>query len=193
MQFDLIISKRSMQRACRIAGIVALMITLAALAWFWSTPKATVQFSPGQTLAVVRVTGVVDGDTLKVRDPQYGLINVRLFGIDCPEHDQPYGAEATAFTRKTILAKDVALTVKGQDKWGRFIAQVKTDESILNEQLLEHGLAWWSYKYAPGILDYQRFEANARAARIGLWSDTNAISPWAWRDAQKHLESQRSH
>lgn len=192
MQFDLIISKRSMQRGYRVAGVLALMITLAVLAWRWSKPKAPVQFSPGQALASVRVTKVIDGDTFKVHDPRYGLINIRLFGIDCPEHDQPYGMEATEFSRKAILNRDVALTVRGQDKWGRFTAQMQINDGVLNDRLLEHGLAWWSSNYAPGALNYQRAEAKAKAARIGLWSDVNAISPWIWRDTSKHLESQRS-
>jgi micrococcal nuclease len=52
---------------------------------------------------------------------------------------------------------------------------------ILNHELVRRGLAWWYRQYAPNDASLARLEAEARAARIGLWSGTDPTPPWTWR------------
>lgn len=52
---------------------------------------------PGLSLAwEAEVIRVIDGDSFKVRRVDTGEeVHIRLFGIDCPEYDQPFGNAAT--------------------------------------------------------------------------------------------------
>jgi hypothetical protein len=42
-------------------------------------------------------------------------------------------------------------------------------------------MAWWYKKYAPGDATLARLEAEARAAKRGLWAQASPIAPWDWR------------
>ena len=128
------------------------------------------------------VTDVVDGDTIKFRDVNLGVLTLRLHGIDAPERGQPFGQEATEFNRSSILGKEVAIFVHSRDKYGRFVVVLLYDGGrILNEDLIRSGWAWWYRRYAPANLRYRELEAQARAERVGLWCDGNATAPWIWR------------
>ena len=45
------------------------------------------------------------------------------------------------------------------------------------------GFVWWLRKYAPGDATLAWLEAEARAARRGLWSQASPIAPW---DSRQH-------
>ena len=97
---------------------------------------------------VYQVRRVVDGDTLLLRDGN----RVRLMGVDTPEtvkpdHPvEPWGAEATAFTRNFVAAGPVRLAFDRVrlDRFNRYLAYVWVDDKLLNEELLRAGLARWS-------------------------------------------------
>ncbi|MBD0327960.1 MAG: thermonuclease family protein [Pyrinomonadaceae bacterium] len=65
--------------------------------------------------ATVRVTGVVDGDTIQIYPAVDGKDKVRLIGVDTPETKdpecpiQPYGLEAAEFTKSQLESKQVGL------------------------------------------------------------------------------------
>jgi micrococcal nuclease len=42
-------------------------------------------------------------------------------------------------------------------------------------------MAWWFHRYAPSDADLARLENEAKASRIGLWSQPNPAAPWNWR------------
>jgi hypothetical protein len=42
-------------------------------------------------------------------------------------------------------------------------------------------MGWHFVRYAPHDRELARLEAEARKARVGLWSDPNPIPPWEWR------------
>ena len=143
--------------------------------------------APG--LPAARVTRVVDGDTIHValngRDE-----TVRLIGVDTPEtvHPEkpvePYGPEASAFTKSRLNGKTVYLEfdVQERDKYGRLLAYVWLDEpgeitdaeirmKMINAILLLEGYAQLltvppNVKYADHFVRYQR---EAREAGKGLW------------------------
>lgn len=137
--------------------------------------------APG--LPAARITRVVDGDTIHValngRDE-----TVRLIGVDTPEtvHPEkpvePYGPEASAFTKSRLNGKTVYLEfdVQERDKYGRLLAYVWLDEpgeitDVFNAVLLLEGYAQLltvppNVKYADHFVRYQR---EAREAGKGLW------------------------
>lgn len=77
--------------------------------------------------------------------------------IDTPEtvHPtkpvQPFGVEASNFTKEKLTGKDVQLEmdVGERDKYGRVLAYVYIDNTMINEQLLEKGLARVAYVNEP--------------------------------------------
>jgi endonuclease YncB( thermonuclease family) len=135
-----------------------------------------------------KVVAVIDGDTLSVLH-NGGKERVILYGIDCPESTQEFGPEAQKYTDESCYGKMVTIETKGTDPRGRTIAVVTLpDGNSLNKQLLEQGLAWWSDKFAPGETRFQVLQASARTKKIGLWSGSNPIPPWLFRNGDKGVQ-----
>jgi endonuclease YncB( thermonuclease family) len=134
-----------------------------------------------------KVVMVLEGDTLAIEGPT-GPITLRLHGVDCPEPGQPHADQARQLTSRLALGKLASAALVGEkDPNGRARARIcvrgAPPDSLrcLEEELLRAGLAW----HDP--LDTQRdlgkLQAQARAARRGLWADASATSPWEWRKA----------
>ncbi len=136
-----------------------------------------------------RVVGVVDGDTIDVIAGR-ATTRVRLWGIDCPEMGQPFGKAAKHFTSEACFGKAVALEERGKDRYGRALAIVRlADGRSLNSALVQEGLAWWYYSFAPKALDLATGERDARRARKGLWADPDPVPPWSWRKLKRRVPS----
>lgn len=127
--------------------------------------------------ATATITRVVDGDTIEISPSVEGLWTVRLIGVDTPETyggAQPYGQEASDFTRQNLEGREVALEldVEKVDPYGRLLAYVYLpDGEMFNETLLQEGYAQVAtfppnVKYVDRFLEAQR---EARAANRGLW------------------------
>ncbi|MGH7183813.1 MAG: thermonuclease family protein [Nitrospiraceae bacterium] len=93
----------------------------------------------------------------------------RTAGIDCPESDQPYGAEATEATKSLVLERDVTVTPVTTDRYGRTVAEVNLQDgrSLLHE-LVKAGACWWFRKYAPSDTELKWLETKARTQRRGV-------------------------
>ncbi len=131
-----------------------------------------------------KVVFVEDGDTIDVlRDGRPEKL--RLNGIDCPELGQDYGSRAREHTSALVGGKDVRVIVEGRDAHGRTIARVVIpDGRVLNRELVKVGLAWWYYSFAPKDRDLAKLQADAKAAKIGLWAGPRPMPPWFFRDAR---------
>jgi micrococcal nuclease len=128
--------------------------------------------------ATVTVTRVVDGDTIEISPPFEGHYStVRLIGVDTPETysgTQPYGPEASDFTRQYLEGEEVSLEldVEKVDPYGRLLAYVYLPNGeMFNETLVEEGYAQVAtfppnVKYTDRFIEAQR---EARAANRGLW------------------------
>ncbi len=125
------------------------------------------------------VVAIHDGDTISVRTSKE-TIRIRLEGIDCPEYRQPYSSRAKRFTSEMVYRKEVTVEGRGEDKYGRLLARIRTGGVELNEALVRNGLAW---HYQRGAIDRPLADAEktARAARAGLWADPHPVPPWLWR------------
>jgi len=132
-----------------------------------------------------RVVAVSDGDTLTVEPIEGGdRAKVRLHGIDAPELRQPYGEAAKTFTFNTILFKEIEVRPEpqGTDRYGRIVAVVEIPGTgILQELLLEAGLAWVYPSYCRDCSGWETIQEQARGQRKGLWTDENPVEPWEWR------------
>jgi endonuclease YncB( thermonuclease family) len=58
--------------------------------------------------------------------------------------------------------------------------------------MVTQGMAWWYRAYAREQTSkargqYERAEAEARAKRMGLWSDREPVPPWEWRKVRGNL------
>ena len=132
-----------------------------------------------------RVVAVSDGDTLTVEPIEGGdRAKVRLHGIDAPELRQPYGESAKTFTLNMTLFKviDVQPTPQGNDRYGRIVGIVEIPGTgILQELLLEAGLAWVYPAFCKDCGTWETIQERARGQRKGLWTEDNPIEPWEWR------------
>lgn len=160
--------------------------TLAALLAFGCAPgpAAEVQQFTG------RVVAVDDGDTVRVQRGQ-GDVRIRIFGIDAPEATQAYGPEAREAARRLLLNRTVVVSMKDVDQYGRIVATVSVDGTDIGPELLTAGAAW---NYAQFSQDerYATLEGTARAARRGLWRDSNPTPPWLFRSSVRAGEGTTS-
>lgn len=135
-----------------------------------------------------KVIGISDGDTITVLTDDRRQVEVRVYGVDCPEKSQPFGSRAKQFTSRTVFKKRVSIQVQDIDRYGRAVGIVTTqDGTVLNRELLANGMAWLYTKYCRNSVcrDWKAVEQKAKRARVGLWSDTYAVAPWQYRQAQR--------
>ena len=111
------------------------------------------------TVVVSNVISVYDGDTFRVNidslPPIVGKnIAIRLNGVDTPEikgkcqYEKDLALEARDFVRNKLAnAKEIKLTKIERGKYFRVVARVVIDGESLEQELLDHGLA---YKYNGG-------------------------------------------
>lgn len=132
-----------------------------------------------------KVVHVADGDTINVlRNGQE--VRVRLYGIDTPESDQPFGSRAGRFTANMVSGRTVEVDPIDKDQYGRTIGMVFLSgdiEKCLNERLVEEGFAWVYSRYCKDdFCEYwKNLERQARSADRGLWQRSNPVPPWDWR------------
>jgi endonuclease YncB( thermonuclease family) len=128
-----------------------------------------------------KVVGISDGDTLSVlRDGK--AVKVRLYGVDTPEKAQAFGTQARKFTSDLVFQQIVTVQIRSTDRYGRLVGEVLVPGGrSLNHELVQAGMAWWYKQYAPNEPSLAALEAEARAAKRGLWTDPAPVPPWQWR------------
>lgn len=133
-----------------------------------------------------RVVAVADGDTLTLLDENKVEHRIRLSGIDAPEKRQAFGERAKIAMSGRAFGRDAEAECRKVDRYQRRICVVRVDGKDLGLAMLEGGFAWWYRKYAAEQPKaerdaYEVAEFNAKASRVGLWSDKNPTPPWDWR------------
>jgi endonuclease YncB( thermonuclease family) len=130
------------------------------------------------------VDKVIDADILKV-EKDNTKVEVRLYGIDAPESDQPYWLRAIRFTKMMARFERVEVEPQHRGQHGRVEALVYLDGDgeCLNEELIRAGHAWVYERYCH-VRDcdqWQKLESRARQAGRGLWTQSDPVPPWEWR------------
>jgi micrococcal nuclease len=157
-------------------AILLMAFGLAAVAAAADPPKVV----PAQ------VTKVNDGDSLEVATDA-GAARVRLFAVDTPEFDQPYGDRSSA-ALKALLPVGSSVELEGvtQDPFRRMVAVVwlvaDGRRTNVNEAMLRAGHAW-AYRRYMRDARFCDIEAEARDAKRGLWAQpvSDWIYPPEWR------------
>jgi micrococcal nuclease len=152
--------------------VLFLAIALLVLRPWEGDPEA------GPDEATVRVSRVVDGDTIEVR--LGGRVeDVRLIGVDTPETVKPgtpvqcFGPRASHFTKRLLSGRRVRLVfgVERRDVYRRLLAYVYLGRRFVNPILVRRGLARSltippNDRFAPR---FRRLELAAARAGRGLW------------------------
>lgn len=104
---------------------------------------------------------VIDGDTIVISKTQ-----IRLFGIDAPEIDHPYGQKSKWTLVSLVKGKDVTAEVTATDDYGRTVAKCYLpDKCDLSAEMVKLGMAIDWPKFSDGV--YRKFETSD--ARKKLW------------------------
>ena len=124
-----------------------------------------------------RISRIVDGDTVYMKDGT----KVRLYGIDTPERDQPYGKQATRNLDK-LGGRTVFVVERDTDRYGRLVGTLYTPEGVnVNLEMVCNGSAWWYSRYAKNNRAMASCQDDAKEAGLGLWADGDPMPPWEWR------------
>ncbi len=149
------------------------VLGLAALALCGAAPAepATVSaVQEGDVLAITR-----GGETMEVR----------LYGVDCPDPGQPGAAESAAFCREQVAGKEVEVEELTTDSQGKAVVRVTYGENKdLAEQLAAAGLAWWDQRNAPKAPAIKKLAAQAIVAQKGIWKEAAPLAPWDYRRSE---------
>lgn len=138
-----------------------------------------------KSLDLVKVTKIVDGDTIKV-DIGGTIETVRMIGVDTPEIKDPrktvqcFGKEASARTKELLENQMVKLeadsTQNDRDKYSRLLRYIYLENgTFINKKLIEEGYAF-EYTYQIPYLYQAEFKAAQKLAEtnnLGLWNENN--------------------
>ncbi len=150
---------------------------------------------------IVTLEKCVDGDTANFKTSDGTIYKTRFLAVDTPETVHPtkeveaYGKEASNYTCETLTnAKEIKLEYDEnsdrEDKYGRTLAWVWVDGVLLQQSLIEKGLAEVAYLYE----DYQYTsllqdaEAVAKANKVGQWSTETESNEDKNTDEEKTTE-----
>ncbi|PLT29007.1 thermonuclease family protein [Peribacillus deserti] len=126
------------------------------------------------------VVHIVDGDTIDVKLTNGKNERVRMTLVDTPETKhprlgvQPFGQEASEFTSKNLIAREVTLEMDAEerDQYGRLLAYIWVGDKLYNQILIDEGLARVAV-YPPNtkyVDQFREAEKKARKAKKGIWS-----------------------
>jgi len=135
---------------------------------------------PAQSRQINNGTVVIvyDGDTVKVKSENGFERRVRLIGIDTPEiEDTPANTRLEAllakrFTFHHLFRKRIKLTYEREveDKYGRLLAYVWTEEGLFNEFILKQGFARVFLKFPYGMKEkFMESQKEAQKQGRGFW------------------------
>jgi endonuclease YncB( thermonuclease family) len=188
----------SFRRLRSTAGFFALagLLIAAYLSWPWPGSQ---DFRPANSARVgtqeIRTASsarasVIDGDTLHM-----GVERIRLLGIDAPELSQTCGDEAARKwtcgreARERLIALvgrgEVNCAISSRDQYRRMLATCSAGPvADIGKALVREGYA---VVYGRGPASYPSAEAEARAARRGIWrGDFERPQDWRRRNPREN-------
>lgn len=176
--------KKTIKKTKNTKYLFLLFITLLITVYFSNYPTSqSEKISQVPEISSIQLIGCTDGDTAKfIVDGKE--IKVRFLAIDTPEVAkgdtvaEPFGNEAAEYTCSTLKS---ATTISFEyeekesdlhDRYGRLLAWVFVDGSLLQEKLVQEGLAEAKYgkKYYKYTSLLEETQETAKNKRIGIWS-----------------------
>jgi len=148
-------------------------------------------------LRMSTVERVIDGDTIELSNGE----TVRYLDVDTPETVHPdkdaecYGRESTDRNKELVEGRTVYLGIpkEPEDKYGRTLAYVYTDDYFVNGELVWAGYAYARSYGTEGRL-YQTLIQLERAAREdgrGIWVAAINAFPSNLYCPQRHAHAHR--
>jgi micrococcal nuclease len=164
---------------------VAIKITASILVLVCLNALGLISQLEAQTITG-KVVGVADGDTITVLDGTTPY-KIRLYGIDCPERGQDFGARAKQFVSDMVFGKQVQVIQEDVDRYGRVVGIVYVGNTCVNEEIVRAGFAWVYNQYCKDSVcsQWKGLEQQARQSNIGLWSHPDPIPPWDYRRGER--------
>ena len=105
---------------------------------------------------------ITDGDTIKIKKTQ-----IRLFGIDAPELNHPYGKKAKWALHALCKGHTVRAEITEKDEYGRTVARCYLpDGRDLSAEMVEQGMAIDWPKFSGG--KYRHLETPDARKRLFL-------------------------
>lgn len=159
----------------RSSNILGLVVGLGLM--------ATASGAQAFTGVIQRIT---DADTFFV-----GNTEVRLNGIDTPDPDQictragkkyKCGEEAKAALLQIVAGRPMTCTKVGEDVFKRAVVRCEVDGLDVAGELVRQG---WAVAFRKFSKQYLAQEAEARAAKRGLW-EGSFDRPRDWRRKKKN-------
>lgn len=143
-----------------------------------ATPPPTVLKGPAY---------VIDGDTIVVQKTQ-----IRLFGIDAPELEHPFGKKAKWAMVALCKGEQVSAEITATDAHGRSVAKCSlSDGRDLSAELVKQGLAIDWPKYSNGAYS----ELEVPDIRKKLWladaRHNGRMNVWKQFEAKPNAKQQR--
>jgi len=130
----------------------------------------------------------VDGDSLR-RDE----MDFRLYGIDAPElhqtcgnrlgGDYECGREARRALARIIAGGELSCRELDEDRYGRKVVRCHRGNMDVGREMVRQG---WAVAYLRHSTDYAGEEAEARAAKRGLWAG-DFEEPESWRNLRRNF------
>ena len=163
------------------AGVLAGIAIVVAIMIFNKGKNSTQVDHPIST----QVVRVIDGDTIELNSEI-----IRLYGIDAPEMGQPCkrnnspydcGIAAKEHLKFILTGTKVKCTMKGKDKWGRYIGKCTADGEDISKLMVKHG---WALAYRQYSSEYVKDEEFAKLNKLGMWSKEFSL-PSDWRKSNK--------
>lgn len=132
-----------------------------------------------------RVVKLIDGDTYDLLLDNNKSVRVRMQGIDAPERGMPYNKVSKQYLGKLCAGQQVRYMKEDVDRYGRLVAKgYLKDGRNLEAEMIKAGMAWHFTRYSSDR-KLQALEDEARAARRGLWADSNPMAPWDYRKMKR--------
>ena len=134
----------------------------------------------------VKVTSVIDGNTIVILDNNGDQYKILLHGIDCPDSGQNFAVEAKRMLAGLVLDKQVTLVLNGKDRYGTRLGEIQA-QGIPDPryELVRTGPAWTT----DSDEKLESLKQHARSQGIGIWTEENPTPPWLWRRQQSMLRS----
>ena len=166
---------RLIRRVSNLQKCSCLLLALLLLLASWGRTEQAIPLS-------VVVEYVIDGDSLMVKHDDKSM-EVRLWGIDAPEYDQPSSDPSTDILQALTIGRKGTLFIKYRDRYDRYVAVLEIDELNINQELVKEGHAWVYTRYCNEAVcgRWEQMQAQAKANRHGLWADGDPIPPWRWK------------
>ena len=164
---------KQLARALLIANCLMAMLVGGPIITGWTDQKIPL---------AVKVKYVIDGDSLAVEQDGKSM-EIRLWGIDAPEYDQPHSLISKSSLRKLVDDRYGQLHIKYRDRYGRYVAVLLIDDLNVNQELVQGGHSWVYDRYCnEKICDRWRLlQEEARRKHYGLWGEKDPEPPWQWK------------